>query len=91
MKILLDAMSGDNAPLEIIKGAEMAAKAYPEHKLVLVGDENVISDICVKHNISVEGIEILHAPTAITMEDKPLAVVREKRDSSMREAGIKSV
>ena len=83
MKILLDAMSGDNAPLEIIKGAEMAAKAYPEHQLVLVGDENVISDICVKHNISVEGIEILHAPTAITMEDKPLAVVREKRDSSM--------
>ena len=83
MKILLDAMSGDNAPLEIIKGAEMAAKAYPEHKLVLVGDENVISDICVKHNISVDGIEILHAPTAITMEDKPLAVVREKRDSSM--------
>ena len=76
-------MSGDNAPLEIIKGAEMAAKAYPEHKLVLVGDENVISDICVKHNISVDGIEILHAPTAITMEDKPLAVVREKRDSSM--------
>ena len=90
MKILLDAMSGDNAPLEIIKGAEMAAKAYPEHKLVLVGDENVISDICVKHNISVEGIEILHAPTAITMEDKPLAVVREKRDSSMS-VGLKQL
>ena len=90
MKILLDAMSGDNAPLEIIKGAEMAAKAYPEHQLVLVGDENVISDICVKHNISVEGIEILHAPTAITMEDKPLAVVREKRDSSMS-VGLKQL
>ena len=90
MKILLDAMSGDNAPLEIIKGAEMAAKAYPEHKLVLVGDENVISDICVKHNISVEGIEILHAPTAITMEDKPLAVVREKRESSMS-VGLKQL
>ena len=90
MKILLDAMSGDNAPLEIIKGAAMAAKAYPEHKLVLVGDENVISDVCVKHNISVEGIEILHAPTAITMEDKPLAVVREKRDSSMS-VGLKQL
>ena len=90
MKILLDAMSGDNAPLEIIKGASMAAKAYPDHKLVLVGDENVISDICVKHNISVEGIEILHAPTAITMEDKPLAVVREKRDSSMS-VGLKQL
>ncbi len=83
MKIILDAMSGDNAPLEIIKGAAMAAKAYPDHSLVLVGDENVISDISVKHNIHLDGIEILHAPTAITMEDKPLAVVREKRDSSM--------
>ena len=90
MKILLDAMSGDNAPLEIIKGASMAAQAYPEHKLVLVGDENVISDICVKHNISVEGIEILHAPSVITMEDKPLAVVREKRDSSMS-VGLKQL
>jgi glycerol-3-phosphate acyltransferase PlsX len=76
-------MSGDNAPLEIIKGAAMAARAYPEHSLVLVGDENVISDVSVKHNINLDGIEILHAPTAITMEDKPLAVVREKRDSSM--------
>lgn len=83
MKILLDAMSGDNAPLEIVKGAAMAAAAYPEHKLTLVGDENVISDICVKNDISLEGIEILHAPTAITMEDKPMSVVREKRDSSM--------
>ena len=83
-------MSGDNAPLEIIKGASMAAQAYPEHKLVLVGDENVISDICVKHNISVEGIEILHAPSVITMEDKPLAVVREKRDSSMS-VGLKQL
>ena len=90
MKIILDAMSGDNAPLEIIKGAAMAAKAYPDHALVLVGDENVISDVSVKHNIDLDGIEILHAPTAITMEDKPLAVVREKRDSSMS-VGLKQL
>ena len=90
MRILVDAMSGDNAPLEIIKGASMAAQAYPEHQLVLVGDENVISDVCVKNNISVEGIEILHAPSVITMEDKPLAVVREKRDSSMS-VGLKQL
>jgi glycerol-3-phosphate acyltransferase PlsX len=83
-------MSGDNAPLEIIKGAAMAAQAYPEHQLVLVGDENAISDVCVKNNISVEGIEILHAPSVITMEDKPLAVVREKRDSSMS-VGLKQL
>lgn len=75
-------MSGDHAPLEIMKGAAMAAKEFP-HEIVLVGDENVISDISVKHDIDLSGVRILHAPTVITMEDKPLAVVREKRDCSM--------
>ena len=83
MRILVDAMSGDNAPLEIIKGASLAAKEFPEHKIVLVGDENIISDTAVKNDISVEGMEIIHAPGVITMEDSPLSVVREKRDSSM--------
>ena len=47
MKILIDAMSGDNAPLEILKGASLAREAYPEHTIMLVGDENVISDVAI--------------------------------------------
>ena len=82
MKILIDAMSGDNAPLEIIKGAEMAAKEFSE-TIMLVGEENIISDIAIKNDIDLKSIEIVHAPSVISMEDKPMSVVREKRDSSM--------
>ena len=83
MKILIDAMSGDNAPLEILKGAEWAKREFKEHTIMLVGDENVISDVAVKNEIDIKDIEIIHAASVITMEDSPLAVVREKRDSSM--------
>ena len=82
MKILVDVMSGDNAPLELIKGAAMAASEY-DAKIAIVGDENVISDVAVKNEIDLTGIEIIHAASVITMEDKPMCVVREKRDSSM--------
>lgn len=83
MKILIDAMSGDNAPLEILKGASLAAKEFTDHTIMLVGDENTISDIAVKYEIDLEGISIVHSDSVISMEDNPLSVVREKRDSSM--------
>ncbi len=90
MRILIDAMSGDNAPLEILKGAAAAKVEFPEHTLVLVGDENVISDVAVKNDIDVSDMEIINAPNVITMEDSPLSVIREKRDSSMG-VGFKSL
>lgn len=83
MRILVDAMSGDNAPLEIIKGAALAAKEYTEHDIVLIGDENVISDVSVKNDIDIKGITIIPAEAVITMEDSPLCVVRDKKNSSM--------
>ncbi len=81
MKILIDVMSGDNAPLEIIKGASLA-REYGE-EITVVGDENVISDVLVTNGIDLSGINIVHADSVINMEDKPLCVVREKKDSSM--------
>ncbi len=83
MKILVDVMSGDNAPLEMIKGAAFAAKEYSDHDIAVIGDENVISDVAVKNDIDLSEIEIINATSVITMEDKPMCVVREKRDSSM--------
>ena len=68
MKILVDAMSGDNAPLEIIKGASLAAKEYIDHTIMLVGDENLLSDIAVKNDIDIKGIEIISSESVITME-----------------------
>ena len=83
MRILVYAMSGDNAPREILKGASLAAKEYKDHTIVLVGDENVISDIAVTNEIDIAGIEIINSTSVITMEDSPLCVVRDKKDSSM--------
>ena len=75
-------MSGDNAPLEIIKGAAQAAEVF-EAEIVIVGDENIVSDIAVKNEIDISKLQIVNATSVITMEDKPMCVVREKKDSSM--------
>lgn len=90
MKILVDAMSGDHAPLEILKGASLAAKEYKEHEILLVGDENVISHVAVTNEIDLSGIEIIHADAVITMEDNPICVVRDKKNSSMS-VGLKTL
>lgn len=90
MKILIDAMSGDNAPLEILKGASQAREAYPEHTIMLVGDENVISDVAIKNEIDISGMEIVNATEVISMEDNPLSVVRDKKNSSMG-VGLKTL
>ena len=83
MKILVDAMSGDFAPIEPLKGAALAAKEYSDHEILLVGDENIISDTAIKNEIDISGLKIIHTSGIITMEDSPLSVVRDKKDSSM--------
>lgn len=83
MKILVDAMSGDFAPIEPLKGAALAAKEYADHEILLVGDENIISDTAIKNEIDISGLKIIHTSGIITMEDSPLSVVRDKKDSSM--------
>ncbi len=82
MRIAVDVMSGDNAPLEMIKGAAIASEEFSE-EIVIVGDENVISDVAVKNEIDVSKLKIINSKSVITMEDKPMCVVRDKRDSSM--------
>lgn len=82
MNIILDAMSGDKAPLEIIKGAAMAAGKY-DVSLTLVGHIPTIEKIAAEHEISLSGITLCQADDVITMEDEPLSVIRAKRNSSM--------
>ena len=84
MKIIIDAMGGDNAPEEIVKGALMAAEEF-KVEIVLVGHGEQILK-CL-HNQGYgdipSGIEIAHASDVITMEDDPAVAVRRKKDSSM--------
>ncbi len=82
MRIIVDAHGGDNAPLEIIKGAAMAAKEYG-HTIVLVGREEEIRSLAVEHDISLNGMEIVPADDVIAMEDHPKSILREHKDCSM--------
>ncbi len=83
MKIIVDAMGGDNAPLEIIKGSMLAVDEYGIDELVLLGDEAVINN-CVKDNgIAFKNTRIVNCTQVIDNCDDAKAVLRGKPDSSM--------
>lgn len=84
MKIIVDAMGGDNAPLEIVKGAAMAAKEF-NVGIVLVGKgEEILRAFQELGDAELPaGIEIADASQVVDMEDDPASVTRTKTDSSM--------
>ncbi len=82
MRIILDAMGGDNAPLAPLEGAARAVREL-EIEVVLCGDEAKIRKLVEDNEIPLTGITILHADTVITMEDQPTDVVKAKKDCSM--------
>ena len=82
MKILLDAMGGDYAPLAAMEGAARAVKELGV-EVVLCGDENRIRALASEKNIPMNGISVLHTTEVITMEDQPTDVVKSKKNCSM--------
>ncbi len=90
MRIIIDAFGGDNAPLEILKGANLAATEYPDHKMVLCGNEDQIKACAAENGINIDGMEIIIAESAVTMEDHPDVVIKTKKDSSMA-VGLKAL
>lgn len=82
MKFIIDAMGGDNAPLEIIKGSFDAQEEYGID-IILVGQEDVIKKVSKENNIDISKMEIVNATEVITMEDDADAVLKKKPDSSM--------
>lgn len=84
MNIVVDAMGGDNAPLQVVKGALDAALEYKNVKITLVGDENKIRESAKELEMLIpENVSIVHTSVAVTMDDDPMIVVKEKSDSSM--------
>ena len=82
MKIVLDAMGGDNAPAVEVEGAVQAVEEFG-HDLVLVGDEGRIKKELEKHGFSSDKITLRHASEVIEMHDPAAISVRRKRDSSI--------
>ncbi len=82
MEIIIDAMGGDNAPTEIVKGAAQAAEEGTS-KLVLVGNKLRIEQCLRQCGADTRFMEIVHADQVLTMEDDPMSVIRGKKESSM--------
>lgn len=83
MKIIVDAMGGDNAPGEIIKGVAMALKEYSDVEIILTGKEEVIKEELQKHEYDAQRVEIVDAREEIEMAESPTEAIKKKKDSSL--------
>ena len=82
-KIALDAMGGDNAPAEIVKGAVDAVASREDIKVYLVGQTDAVQEELNKYPYPKERIEIVEAPEVIEMAEPRVQAIRKKKQSSM--------
>ncbi len=83
VKVAVDAMGGDHAPGEIIKGAILALSSLDDLYLVLVGCKNEIEACLAELNFSHPRLEIRHAEEKICCDDDPGFSIRRKKNSSL--------
>ena len=83
MRVGLDAMGGDYAPKETVRGALEALPTLNGHEVVLFGDEKLISQELGRLGGPNERISIVHTSQTIAMDEVPVEAVRQKRDSSI--------
>ena len=89
-KVALDAMGGDNAPGEIVKGAVEAVAKESSIHVFLVGKEEILKEELKKNNYTGNQIEIVNATEVIETAEPPVNAIRRKKDSSMV-VGLKMV
>jgi len=82
MRIVLDAMGSDDYPVPDVAGAVLAAREWGD-EIILVGREESIRQELAHHDTAGLGLEIVHAPQVIEMDDEPARAARVKKDSSM--------
>ncbi len=86
MRIALDAMGGDDAPISPVAGAVMAARENPELEILLVGRKEAVQAELNKHDLS-GGLEsrlpLIQASEVIEMDEHPAQAVRRKKDASV--------
>ena len=83
VKVALDAMGGDNAPLEIVKGAIEAVNEKDNIHVMLVGKDALIQAELNKYQYDKERIQIINADEVITNEEAPVMAIRSKKNSSI--------
>lgn len=83
MKIILDAMGGDNAPAAVVAGSIAALNEFPDIEVVLVGNEAAIREALQACSYDESRVKIVHTTQMIDMGDAPVKAIQEKKDSSM--------
>ncbi len=81
--VALDAMGGDNAPGEMVKGAVDAVNINNTVKVILVGKEDAINEQLSKYTYPADRIAVKHASEVIETSEHPVAAIKSKKDSSM--------
>ena len=81
--VAVDAMGGDNAPGEIVKGAVEAILASEQVIVKLVGKEEVVKEELAKYEYDKERIEVVNATEVILTEEPPVKAIKSKKDSSI--------
>ena len=84
--LAVDVMGADFGPQQVIAGVRLALEinAHRIGKLLLVGDESVLKPIIQEEGLEKESlVELVHASQVITMDEKPLQTLKQKKDASM--------
>lgn len=82
-RVVVDAMGGDNAPVEPVKGAVEAVQARKDIQVILVGKQDVIETELAKYTYPKEQISIVHAEEVIETAEPPVNAIRRKKQSSL--------
>lgn len=82
-RVAVDAMGGDNAPVEIIKGAIDAVNKQNNIKVFLVGQEEVVKKELAQYTYNKEQVEVVNATEVIETAEPPVLAIRRKKDSSI--------
>ncbi len=83
VKVAVDAMGGDNAPVEIVKGVVDAVNVNKKIKVFLVGKESLIKEELKEYTYEASQVEVINAEEVITNEEAPVMAIRKKKDSSI--------
>ncbi|HIS07811.1 MAG TPA: phosphate acyltransferase PlsX [Candidatus Choladocola avistercoris] len=83
VRVAVDAMGGDYAPLEIVKGAVDAVNSRDDIKVFLVGREEAVRAELQKYQYDASRIEVVNAAEVIEMAEPPVQAIRSKKDSSI--------
>ena len=86
VNVAVDAMGGDNAPVEIIKGGIEAIKESNKVKVFFVGQEEIIKEELAKYTYNAEQVEVVNATEVIETAEAPVMAIRKKKDSSIVKA-----